>query len=255
MRCGVRSRVVVCLSVCYTTLTFPCVFLKNELTGTAAGAGAAPEPGAADTKRQSKKKKKLHGGPVHLNITRWVVTHQTQRTLLLKHTQRCSRPSPLCCVVLLCCAHYYNYCCTCCCCAVCSLVTAVLYCTCTYTAVNGLLCHPPLSSIIVRACDVHAHTRDPHCTMSSDKDEKVPKGDPLSISEWARAQRELLKLERDEEISQVADTIAQLTAQVSCHIISYVRECDTRQNVRMLDCCASNFIFSILQILLSSQRV
>ncbi|CAM9793142.1 unnamed protein product, partial [Hapterophycus canaliculatus] len=34
-----------------------------------------------------------------------------------------------------------------------------------------------------------------------------------SINEWARVQRELLKLERDEETSQVADAIAQLTAQ------------------------------------------
>lgn len=37
----------------------------------------------------------------------------------------------------------------------------------------------------------------------------------MSINEWARAQRELLKLERDEETSQVADAIAQLTAQVT----------------------------------------
>ncbi|CAN0346999.1 unnamed protein product [Pylaiella littoralis] len=53
--------------------------------------------------------------------------------------------------------------------------------------------------------------------MGSDKDEKIARGGPLSIlvHEWARVQRELLRLERDEEISQVADTITQLTAQMS----------------------------------------
>lgn len=39
----------------------------------------------------------------------------------------------------------------------------------------------------------------------------------MSISEWARKQRELLRLERDEEKSQVSDTIAQLSAQVRRH--------------------------------------
>lgn len=56
----------------------------------------------------------------------------------------------------------------------------------------------------------HKHER----TMNKDGDEKIQRRSPLSIQGWARVQRELLKLERDEEISQVADTIAQLTAQV-----------------------------------------
>lgn len=37
---------------------------------------------------------------------------------------------------------------------------------------------------------------------------------PMALSLWARTQRELLRLERDEEKAQVADTIAQLPAQV-----------------------------------------
>ncbi|CAM9164154.1 unnamed protein product, partial [Scytosiphon promiscuus] len=49
--------------------------------------------------------------------------------------------------------------------------------------------------------------------MSVVRDEKRPDESPVSINEWARGQRELLKLERDEETSQVADAIAQLTAQ------------------------------------------
>lgn len=40
------------------------------------------------------------------------------------------------------------------------------------------------------------------------------RGPALSINEWARTQRELLKLERDEEKSQVSDTITQLSPQV-----------------------------------------
>lgn len=42
------------------------------------------------------------------------------------------------------------------------------------------------------------------------------------ISQWARTQRELLRLERDEEKSQVVDTIAQLPAQVKTDTIYFV---------------------------------
>lgn len=52
-------------------------------------------------------------------------------------------------------------------------------------------------------------------SMGGKMDGKNPARVPKSISEWARTQRELLKLERDEEKSQVADTIAQLSAQVT----------------------------------------
>lgn len=37
---------------------------------------------------------------------------------------------------------------------------------------------------------------------------------PTSVTEWAQTQRQLLRLERDEEKSQVADTISNLPAQV-----------------------------------------
>lgn len=37
---------------------------------------------------------------------------------------------------------------------------------------------------------------------------------PVSINEWARVQRKLLRLERDEEVEQVAGMINQLAAKV-----------------------------------------
>lgn len=43
--------------------------------------------------------------------------------------------------------------------------------------------------------------------------ERVPSGLD-SVSTWVRLQRDLLRLERDEEKAQLVDTIAQLPAQV-----------------------------------------
>ena len=66
---------------------------------------------------------------------------------------------------------------------------------------------PPPSLLFVRGMVQDA--------MDDKMDGKIPPRMPRSISGWARTQRELLKLERDEEKSQVADTIAKLSAQVT----------------------------------------
>lgn len=60
-----------------------------------------------------------------------------------------------------------------------------------------------------------------------------------TISEWTQRQRDLLRLERDEEQSQVADAIAQLSAQV----ISKSREACDQVCVELCDRSTSTFSF------------
>ncbi|CAB1098427.1 unnamed protein product [Ectocarpus sp. CCAP 1310/34] len=50
--------------------------------------------------------------------------------------------------------------------------------------------------------------------MSNNDTDSTARGTgPVSINEWARVQRKLLRLERDEEVEQVAGMLNQLTAQ------------------------------------------
>lgn len=59
--------------------------------------------------------------------------------------------------------------------------------------------------------------------MVVESDEIVSRTDspsmPMTLSLWARTQRELLRLESDEEKAQVADTIAQLPAKVCTTVV------------------------------------
>ena len=76
-------------------------------------------------------------------------------------------------------------------------------------------CHSPACCLLLVWC----------WTRGDKMDGKMAAIIPRSISEWARTQRELLKLERDEEKSQVADTIAQLSAQVTAVLPCAIDAC------------------------------